>query len=381
MRPSNEEQNSARRSGAIERLREIAQSRPPRVLIFANRGFGDLVCDTVLFAAFRQALPEARIAAVVRSSAHEAILAPGGLADEYLHFSADSDHYLRDALRLLRGIRRFRPDLMCVSTETDPVKSPVLSLLSGAKLRMGEAGSALGRLYTYAPPRRAEQHKVLSNWDILAAAGMDERPQPQVAVCEEDAQAMDRLASERRWPSAGPIAIHAGSRGIDTFKRWPVGHFAALIDRLSVTGDRPIVLVGGRDDAEEASAIRERVACEVDNLAATLSLGELAALFQRCSLVIGNDSGPMHIAAAVGAPSIVIFGPTCPERTRPWGDNVTVVRTGISCSPCFPRLRFGCGDPRCLTELEVDRVLEVAQSRLDRPAAAAATRLAVYPHR
>lgn len=360
---------ASNRSTKPEPLKDLSGTRHPRVLIFANRGFGDLICDTVLFQGFREALPEARIAAVVRSPAHESILAEGRLADEYLYFNADSKHYIRDAFKLAGGIRRFRPDVMCVSTETDPVKSPLLCFFSGARVRLGEAGSLPARLYTHAPVKRGDQHKVESNWELLDAVGIEARPQPRMVVNKADRASIDVLVTERGWPSQTPIVIHAGSRGIDTFKRWPADRWAALIDRLSAETSHPIVLIGGPDDAREADSIENDVTASVDNLAGKLTLGELAALLERSALVIGNDSGPMHIAASVNAPSVVIFGPTCPVRTRPWGDHVTIVRTGISCSPCFPRLRFGCGEPRCLTELTVDTVIDVVRDRLREPSA------------
>jgi heptosyltransferase-2 len=148
-------------------------------------------------------------------------------------------------------------------------------------------------------------------------------------------------------------------------KCWLPERFAALADRLISECDADVILFGTPAEQDIAARIASGMTRRAISLVGQTSLGDLPALLSVCSAFIGNDSGAMHVAAAVGLPVIGIFGPTDPNRTSPVTREFTLIREPVSCSPCF--LRKCPIDHRCMTRIEVDRVFAAAQQL--RPAA------------
>ena len=154
-------------------------------------------------------------------------------------------------------------------------------------------------------------------------------------------------------------------------KNWPEASFAAVGRALREQRDATIYLLGGPGDRpvcerieREISGAGEGRAGSVVNLAGTMSLPATGGLIGELDLLIANDSGPIHMAAAVRTPALVVFGPTDPSRTGPYGSIHRVVRANRECQPCFSRTcRFG--DTPCLKEVTPDRVIEEALRILD----------------
>ncbi|NLY74489.1 MAG: glycosyltransferase family 9 protein [Firmicutes bacterium] len=160
------------------------------------------------------------------------------------------------------------------------------------------------------------------------------------------------------------VAIHCGGRYFIR-KRWPLLKFSALIKILLEETRYQVVLIGGKEDREDSEAIAS-VLPGVINAAGGFSLGETAALLKRCQLLIANDSGPLHLGAAVGVPTIGLFGPTTPEQFFPYRPpRHRYIYKKLSCSPCY---RFGgglwqylprCSKAYCMEAIEVEEVLEL----------------------
>lgn len=170
------------------------------------------------------------------------------------------------------------------------------------------------------------------------------------------------------------VAIHPGAGNIT--KQWPEEHFSALIDLLIERNDVNIMLVGGPDEMDVANRLIESVLHPhaVATMAGRASLANLPRLLKNCSLYIGNDSGPKHIAAAVGIPTIGIHsGVVDPVEWGPIGPNAVALRRNMTCSPCYLAKAEDC--PRslaCLRFLEPNLVYETADMMLRRPAASKA---------
>lgn len=124
------------------------------------------------------------------------------------------------------------------------------------------------------------------------------------------------------------------------------------------------MIIGRSEEREGAAALAERIGAGARNLAGMLSLEKLIAVIRGARITIGNDSGPVHVSAALGVPTVAVFGPTSVEWTAPRGPSVRIVRETISCAPCFKR-ECPFGSPRCLAQIGVDRVLEAALSLID----------------
>ena len=142
-------------------------------------------------------------------------------------------------------------------------------------------------------------------------------------------------------------------------KCWPPERFAALADRLISECDADMILFGTPNEKHMTAQICSAMKCRPISLVGQTSMRDLAALFSACSIFVGNDSGAMHVAAAVGLPVIGIFGSTDPEGTAPLTPQFTLIREVVSCSPCF--LRNCPVDHRCMTRISVDSVFAAAQ--------------------
>jgi hypothetical protein len=155
------------------------------------------------------------------------------------------------------------------------------------------------------------------------------------------------------------IAIHPGS-GSET-KCWPVERFEALARELKRETDCSIVMILGPADERLVERMRALTKELHSPIAHSLPLRSLAAALANCALYVGNDSGVTHLAAAVGVPTVAIFGPTDPIMWAPNGDNVKIVQGDIECSPCKSDKMRQCIDRKCLTVISVDEVARAAE--------------------
>ena len=225
-----------------------------------------------------------------------------------------------------------------------------------------------------AVPRRGEvpPHQSYYYLELLRRAGWIERL-PEISAITlrvpEQAQhdAERKLLAAGARPGAVRIAIAPGA-AYGSAKCWLPERYAALADGLIAAADADVILFGAPPERDMAERIARSMQRRAVNLAGATSIGELPALLWACRLFVGNDSGAMHVAAAVGLPVAGIFGPTDPEATRPATPQFTLIREPVSCSPCL--LRHCPIDHRCMTRISVEQVFGVARALLERPAEA-----------
>ena len=196
-----------------------------------------------------------------------------------------------------------------------------------------------------APVDEKERHRSISYRDLLRPLGIDEgEPKlPMIHVSEEAAKEADELIrSEGGEPTEFLVAIHPGA-SYGPAKMWGEERFAALADRFVEDHDATVLLMGTRGENELASTIVGAMRAEVPegrvrNLCGrTRDVHQMAAVFSRCTVVLGNDSGPCHVAGAVGTPTVAIFGSTSADRTGIRGEKVENLWEHLDCSPCFKR--------------------------------------------
>lgn len=363
------------------------------VVVFKQRHIGDVLLATPVFRALRAAFPGARIAAAVNEGT-EAMLIGNPDVDSLLVFGrsrreAGGRARWREEISFLRKLRSCRPDLAVQLTEGD--RGAVLSLLSGARFRVGVAPGRPGmigkeRLFTHLCPRPGRyRHAVLRDLDVLGAAGI---PPADLSLrfpfSEEDrgrAQGKLRLAG---LPAGVPCAVvQPTSRW--TFKCWTDDGMAGIVAHLFRRGFFPVV-TSGPDPAEVEQAARvaarSGVPCALPG--GTLSLKELGAAIAAARLFVGVDSAPMHIAAAVGTPVVALFGPTGAFNWAPWEGidwgygagrkagtrfvgRHAVVQKEWECVPCGKDGCDGSKRSRCMEEISLDEVTAAADRLLDRP--------------
>ena len=148
-------------------------------------------------------------------------------------------------------------------------------------------------------------------------------------------------------------------------KLWDAGSFAALADRLEDEGIH-VVFTGGPSDKPVLDEISRLMRRQNRRLDGKTSLNQLAALYRRAQVVVTTDSGPMHLAVAVGTPVVALFGPTAPWRTGPYGPGHIVLRADLSCSPCFKKqcLTTVYEERACMKRLTVDQVAQAVMEKL-----------------
>lgn len=248
------------------------------------------------------------------------------------------------------------------------LKSGVLTALSGAPVRYGgatadvrEGNGFFTNRHVPSPPGAA--HRISRHLEVLAALlgrdvpGVPARlPRPAEARAEIDAAL--RAAG---LPPTGYAILHPGTSGFGAFKRWPAERFAALSDRLFERGIAVALTYG---PGEEDLVARVRAAARAAPIPlATSSLAALAEAIRRACVFVAADTGPLHVAAAVGTPLVGLFGPKDPRLYGPVGPDAAtgalsplpvVVAEDVPCRPCVLRR---CPEPVCMTSIEVDAVL------------------------
>jgi heptosyltransferase-2 len=209
-------------------------------------------------------------------------------------------------------------------------------------------------------PARLKRHQVHYYLDLAAALSANvARPSIEITASEEErAQAAKLLASEgipsdRRFLVLNPGAAYGSA------KRWGEDGFAAAGDALAAELDIDVAIIGSETERSIAEAIQKKMRSRVAVLNGRTSLETLIGVVASASLVLTNDSGPMHIAAALGVPTVAIFGATDDVVTGPIGSRTRVVREPVDCSPCM--LRECPIDHRCMTRVSPESVCDAAR--------------------
>ncbi|HLG71626.1 MAG TPA: glycosyltransferase family 9 protein [Chloroflexota bacterium] len=302
----------------------------PSFVILKRCCLGDVLASTAAVAAIRRRYPLARL-----DYATEAYSAPA--------LAGNPD--LTGIIPPTAGsLRKGRYDV-AITLERSPAVA-VLPWLARIPIRVGPNSAGRGfahNLRVACPPDRSEAEIAL---DCAAALDVPvEGARPKFCPSAADRAAVDDLL-----PEGQELVAIAPGGGINpgmrlTSKRWPADRFAALAERLSAEHSLRPVLVGGADDAELAGAFGGHA---IDLIGRT-SLGVTAAILQRCRLFVGNDSAPLHLAAAVGTPFVGIFGPSDPVRHRPLGGGEIVAaplprsayRNGFAAADCIGSVSVG----------------------------------------
>jgi ADP-heptose:LPS heptosyltransferase len=333
---------------------------------------GDVVRTLPAASALRAAYPGSQLAWLVEPPSASLLRAQPWI-DEVLEFPRAE---LRQALRrgrlgraarctrdFLRELRRRRFEL--VVDFHSILKSGVLAAASGAPRRVAYArpyGRELSWLFANEraelwPPRasRFERNDALVRFLAVHAPAA---PRP----LRVDPAAARRFERELGGGPA-PIALHPGTSDATPHKRWTAEGYGAVARALrEELGAPSIVSVGpARDDRAFAEAVLKAAGGAASLAPATPTLGELAALFARCRLYVGSDTGPMHVASLVGTPVVQLLGPTDPVENAPWaGTPSRSVRVQIACNPC----RRGCSAALCMRLLEPAAVAAAARALL-----------------
>ncbi len=328
--------------------RKGPQEGPSRILIIQSAFLGDSLLTLPLARQIKQLLPACRLS-VLTKEATASLFRDSHWVDSVLVDDKDGEHGgLLGPWRLAAGLRGQGFDLALIPHRS--LRSALLAWLAKIPRRVGFSASAGRLLLTQEVPFTWLMHDLERNLSLLKALQPSLRLGPEESLYVGPDQGLSLEVSERlRESGVGPeellVGVHPGSAWAT--KRWLPGRFAEVCRRLALKGFR-VVLIGGREDLRLCAEIaRESRALDWSG---RTGLRELRALMGRLSLFITNDSGPMHLAAACGVPTLAIFGPTTRELGFfPYGPSHRVLEADLPCRPCglhgaraCPRGHFLC---------------------------------------
>lgn len=336
-----------------------------KILVRETNWLGDVLMSLPFLSALRRRYPEAHIAVLVRPRT-AAILQHHPGVDKLLMCEEEGRHRGMGLFNLAGDLRTLRYDVAYILPNS--FSSALMVWLARVPERIGYATDGRSLLLSRAlkkTPALRSMHETLLYLNLLGTgpeeAGCAE-PRLQLLTEEEDA-ARRRLASLGLKEDRPVVGIVPGAV-YGTAKRWPAERFAAVADRLSRACEAQVVLFGAGGEERVARQVESAAGSKVINLVGQTRLRELAALMKCCDGVVSNDTGAMHVAAAVGTPVVAVFGPTNPVTTAPVGGRHTLLRHPVDCSPCL--LRHCPINHRCMRAISVDEVFEAAQQTIER---------------
>jgi lipopolysaccharide heptosyltransferase II len=358
-------------------LRRPARPAPERLLLVKFWGLGSLQLLTPAVADLRARHPRASLELL--TLADNAAFARGlGLYDEVLTLDVRAGAWSVLAGRILRLLARLerRGYDRVYDLEFFTRFSALVALATRAPEVHGFASTRVwrGGAHTRRVCFNRYRHVAVNFRALVGAGERDEvRPGELLAwpVAAAERRAVEELLRREGLEPERPLAVlnpNAGSLSLE--RRWPAERFASLASRLVLEDDFVVALVGSREERERAQAVARRAgplpAGRLIDLSGQLAIGELCALLARAALVVSNDSGPMHLAAAAGVPTVGLFGPETPVMYAPLGTRTRALYDPPACSPCInvhDNKRSTCvhGRPECLMNLGVERVLRAAR--------------------
>ncbi|MBF0217609.1 MAG: glycosyltransferase family 9 protein [Candidatus Omnitrophica bacterium] len=320
------------------------------ILLIRKDRIGDVVLSTPAMKAVREAFPAAKIT-VLLAPGTKGLLSGAGFIDEIITDDAGSV--------LSKGAY----DLACDLHLDHTLGTAMNAFRSRARFRLGYDINGRGLFFNIrVVPDGKRKHFIDETADLLKAIGVRIKDRkPSIAVDPGREEAVGGFLEKNGVRSGDTlITLHPG--GFYPTQRWPAARYRELFERIQKGSSAKVVVIEGPGE----KALTEEMTVQPEQgliVFRERPLNDTVALIRRADLFIGNNSGPLHIASALGTPTVSIMGPTVPERWSPVGDNNTVLRYDAECSPCNDG-RCLRKDHLCMTMISVDEVYRAAREFL-----------------
>jgi heptosyltransferase-2 len=318
---------------------------------------GDAVMSLPAIRAVREAYP----------GAHLTVLAKSSVADLYARETAIDNVLALAAGRRVTAARLRREAFDCAILLPNSFDSALIVWMARIPRRVGYARDGRGWLLTEAirPPEPGEtpRHERFYYLELLRRGGIiaDYPPCEEIRLEGRDEARAAGIQALRDAGIAPPVIGVSPGAAYGNAKRWLPERFAEAAARVANAHSAAVALCGAASERELCDGIAQSIAAagvEVRNLAGQTSLRQFIELAAACRLFLSNDSGSMHIASALGVPTVTIFGATDDVTTGPAGARARIVREQVECSPCL--LRDCPIDHRCMTRISSERVADTA---------------------
>ena len=324
-----------------------------------------MVLLTPALRALKNAYPESNLTLLLRPRVAD-LMERHPYVDTCIVDTKNRGHY-----RSLTGlVRRIRGTAFDVAVVLHPAsfRNALLPFLARIPIRVGTNVSGRGILLTAACNDDTSVHEVHRYLRILRLLNINTAPDfLEFWHTDADREMVQGLLHAEGVSSTDTlIALNLGTTW--RTKRWDIANFAKVIEDIARrTTDTRVVLTGSSAETELAAAVPTSL--PAINLVGKTSILQLGALLERCEICLTCDSGPMHIAAAVGTPTVALFGPTDPVRHKPYGAGHTIIEKPVVCRPCYKRKCHRQDAPHlCMTEIDVTEVVKAVEIKLHQEA-------------
>ncbi len=344
-------------------LRKLDPNQIKTVVVRIPNWVGDAVICVPALRALRRLLPDARVTVVSRPATSD-IFVGADYVDEVISYERAG---LKSAWQQSSDWKPHRFDLAILFQNA--FEAAAIAFMARVPVRIGYDTQRRGFLLTHsipAPDWKDERHEVFYYLNIISeldrtlfGKSSTEEVEPEFAlqVSEERKSQARKLLQDVGVQAGRPLVLLCPGSVNSRAKRWPAERYAALSDQLSENG-ATVALIGSAGERDVSEAVSARAQHQPIMLTGKTSVAEVTALISIADLLVTNDTGPAHIGSAVGTPTIVIFGPTNPVTTRPFGPSGVVIRQPPDCAPCM--LRDCPIDHRCMTAITPEAVLDQA---------------------
>jgi heptosyltransferase-2 len=341
-------------------------TRADNILIRGTNWIGDAVMTLPAVAAVRNTFQTARIAILVKPWVADVFrLCPD--VDEILVYERPGVHDGPAGLFRLAGELRKREFDAAILLQ-NAIEAAIIAFLARIPVRAGYNSDGRGLLLTHSVARTKAIRRVhQTDYYLEMVMALGCRPAGREALLrlgKDEERLADALLARHDLQDSRLLVGMAPGASYGPAKKWFPDRFARVADRLFEAFGAQVMLFGSADDAQSIARVQQSAKKTLLSLAGTTALMEAMALIAHCRLFISNDSGLMHVAAALGVPTIALFGSTNPVTTSPPGRHNSIIYKNVACSPC---LRTDCPtDFRCMDLIGADDVYEAAVRMLER---------------
>lgn len=340
-----------------------------RVVVRGTNWVGDSLMTVPALRALRRVLPEAHITLATRPGT-KGIFSDADFIDDLLIYDRKSAFSVVPQIREWRK-RKFDLALLFQNA----FEAAFIPFFAGVPIRLGYATESRQTLLTHPlplPDWRSSRHEVF--YYLYLVTALEQLLYESSSICEQPPDASIEISDQRRSEAVELLRAHGVSEEESVVaicpgsinsraKRWPSAAYAMLADRL-IDAQRKVLLIGSRDEVDVSNEVVGRMRNRPTVLTGKTTLDQITSVLSAVDLIVTNDTGPAHIGAALGRPTIVIFGPTNPLTTRPFSPTAEILRHPPDCAPCM--LRDCPIDHRCMTAITVDEVFERSYALLKR---------------
>ena len=340
--------------------------QPERILVVRTDRLGDVLLSTPVLSVLREQFPNCYLGLLVSPYTREVVEGHPALDAVFSDEMEKKHRGFKGLMLLAREIKSHRFDTVIVLHPT--LRLALLGKLAGIPLRIGSGYRAYSLLFNrrvFEHRKDVVRHEVAYNLNLVSTLGVpSEKAMPKVLITEDEKEAIRARLNNQESRSGTPlIVLHPGSGG--SARDWPGAYFAELADLLAAESMGRVVITGGLHETGLVRSITEEMKSTAVNLAGETTIKEMAALLAVSKLCVANSTGPMHLSAAVGTPTVALFcpiTPCSPTRWGPYGEGHIVLKPEVpACPKCVEK---ACPYYDCMTRISVESVFQAVKEIL-----------------